>query len=83
MYMEDVGGTTPISLANACYACSTCYSNSATTQFKIHDLDLFKELIDTSADLKVNSFPANLMGPATRKIVDAGESLGYFMEPMP
>ncbi|MGB9979204.1 GMC family oxidoreductase N-terminal domain-containing protein [Methanobacterium sp.] len=83
MYLEDVGGTTPVSLANACYACSTCYSNSATTQFKIHDLDLFKELIDASADLKVNPFPANLMGPATRKIVDAGESLGYFMEPMP
>ncbi len=83
MYLEDIGGTTPVSLANACYACSTCYSNSATTQFKIHDLDLFKELIDASADLKVSPFPANLMGPATRKIVDAGESLGYFMEPMP
>ena len=83
MYLEDVGGTTPVSLANACYACSTCYSNSATTQFKIHDLDLFKELIDASADLKVNPFPANLMGPATRKIVNAGESIGYFMEPMP
>ncbi len=83
MFMEDIGGTTPVSLANACYACSTCYSNSATTQFKIHDLDLFKELIDASADLKVSSFPANLMGPATRKLVDAGESLGYFMEPMP
>jgi len=83
MYLEDVGGTTPVSLANACYACSTCYVNSVTTQFKIHDLDLFKELIDASADLKVNPFPANLMGPATRKIVDAGESLGYFMEPMP
>lgn len=83
MYMEDVGGTTPVSLANACYACSTCYSNSATTQFKIHDLDLFEELIDASADLKVNPFPANLMESATRKIVEAGESLGYFMEPMP
>ena len=83
MYLEDVGGTTPVSLANACYACSTCYANSVTTQFKIHDLDLFKELIDASADLKVSPFPANLMGPATRKIVDAGESLGYFMEPMP
>ncbi|MEL7670151.1 GMC family oxidoreductase N-terminal domain-containing protein [Methanobacterium sp.] len=83
MYLEDVGGTTPVSLANACYTCSTCYSNSATKQFKIHDLDLFKELIDAGADLKVSPFPANLMGPATRKIVDAGESLGYFMEPMP
>ncbi|MEN4007475.1 MAG: GMC family oxidoreductase [Methanobacteriaceae archaeon] len=83
MYMEGVGGTTPVSLANACYACSTCYSNSATAQFKIHDLDLFKELIDASVDLKVSPFPANLMGPATRKIVEAGERLGFFMEPMP
>ena len=83
MYVEDVGGTTPVSLANACYACSTCYSNSATIQFKVHDLDLFKELIDASTDLKVSPLPAKLMGPATRKIVKAGESLGYFMEPMP
>ncbi len=83
MYIEDVGGTTPVSLANACYACSACYSNSATTQFKIHDIDLFKELIEASTDLKVNPFPADLMGPATRKIVECGESLGFFMEPMP
>ncbi len=83
MYIEDVGGTTPVSLANACYACSTCYANSATTQFQIHDLDLFKELIEASGDLKVNPFPADLMGPATRKIVECGESLGFFMEPMP
>lgn len=83
MYMEDVGGTTPVSLANACYACSTCYSNSAITQFKIHDIDLIRELIEASMDLKVSPFPADLMGPATRKIVEAGENLGYFMEPMP
>jgi choline dehydrogenase-like flavoprotein len=81
--MEDLGGTTPVSLANACYACSTCYSNAATTQFNIHDVDLFKELIEASTDLKVSPFPADLMGPATRKIVKAGENLGYFMEPMP
>ena len=83
MYIEDVGGTTPVSLANACYACSTCYSNSTTAVFKIHDIDLFKELIEASKDLKVSPFPADLMGPATCKIVDAGESLGFFMEPMP
>lgn len=83
MFIEDVGGTTPVSLANACYACSTCYSNSATTQFQIHDIDLFKELIEASGDLNVSPLPANLMGPATRKIVEAGENLGYFMEPMP
>jgi len=83
MYIEGVGGTTPVSLANACYACSTCYANSATAQFKIHDMDLFEELIDASADLKVSPFPADLMGHATRKIVEAGKSLGFFMEPMP
>ncbi|MBI5680209.1 MAG: GMC family oxidoreductase [Methanobacterium sp.] len=83
MYIEDLGGTTPVSLANACYACSNCYSNSATNQFKIHGIDLFKELIDASADLKVSPFPADLMGPATCKIVDAGENIGFFMEPMP
>ena len=83
MYMEDVGGTTPVSLANACYSCSACYSNSATTQFKIHDIDLFKELIDAGADLKVSPLPADLMGSTTREMVDAGKSLGYYMEPMP
>lgn len=83
MHIEDVGGTTNVSLANACYACSTCYSNSATKQFSIHDIELFKELIEASTDLKVSSFPAGLMGSATRKIVEAGENLGYFMEPMP
>ncbi|MGZ7209721.1 MAG: GMC family oxidoreductase N-terminal domain-containing protein [Methanobacterium sp.] len=83
MYMEDVGGTTPVSLANACFACSTCYSNAATTQFKVHDLDLFKELLEASGDLKVSPLPANLMGPATRRVVETGQNLGYFMEPMP
>lgn len=83
MHIEDVGGTTSVSLANACYACSTCYSNSATKQFSIHDIDLFKELIESSTDLKVSPFPVDLMGPATRKIVEAGEILGYVMEPMP
>ena len=83
MYLEDVGGTTPVALANACYACSTCYANSATIQFKIHEIDLFRELIEASGDLKVNPFPADLMGPATRKMVDCGKSLNFFMEPMP
>lgn len=83
MYIEDVGGTTPVALANACYACTTCYENSATKQFEIHSIDLFKELLESSKDLKVGPYPANLMGPATRKIVDAAESIGVFMEPMP
>jgi len=83
MHIEGVGGTTPVSLANACYACTSCYKNSATTQFKGHDIELFEELIEVSNELKVGSLPKEMMGPATRKVVDEGEKLGYFMEPMP
>ncbi|MDD3985163.1 MAG: GMC family oxidoreductase N-terminal domain-containing protein [Methanobacterium sp.] len=83
MNIEGVGGTTPVSLANACYACASCYKNSATAQFKVHDMELFEELLDTSNDLKVGSLPADKMGKATRKIVEECEKLRYFMEPMP
>ncbi|AXV39282.1 GMC family oxidoreductase N-terminal domain-containing protein [Methanobacterium sp. BAmetb5] len=83
MYIEGVGGTTPVSLANACYACTTCYSNSPTAQFKIHDLELFEELMEASRDLKVGPLPQTRTGPVTRKIWDAAEKLGYFVEPMP
>lgn len=83
MYIEAVGGTTPVSLANACYACTSCYSNSPTAQFKIHDLELFEELIEASRDLNVGPLPQNLTGPATRKIWETAEKLGYFVEPMP
>jgi choline dehydrogenase-like flavoprotein len=83
MNIEGLGGTTPVSLANACYACTSCYKNSATAQFKGFDLELFEELLEASKELKVGSLPAEKMGPATRMIVDKGEKLGYFMEPMP
>jgi len=83
MYIEGVGGTTPVSLANACYACTTCYSNSPTAQFKIHDLELFEELMEASKDMNVGPLPQTLTGPVTRKIWDATEKLGYFVEPMP
>ncbi len=83
MYIEGVGGTTPVSLANACYACTACYSNSPTAQFKIHDLELFEELMEASRDLKVGPLPQTRTGPVTRKIWDAAEKLGYFVEPMP
>ena len=83
MHIEGVGGTTPVSLANACYACTSCYKNSATAQFKGHDLELFEELLDASKELKVGSLPREMMGPATRMLIDEGEKLGYFMEPMP
>ncbi|HEX7468978.1 MAG TPA: GMC family oxidoreductase N-terminal domain-containing protein, partial [Methanobacterium sp.] len=83
MHIEGFGGTTPVSLANACYACTSCYKNSATAQFKGYDLELFEELLDASRELKVGSLPAEMMGPATRIVVEEGEKLGYFMEPMP
>lgn len=83
MYIEGVGGTTPVSLANACYACTSCYSNSPTAQFKIHDLEVFEELLEASQDLKVGPLPQTRSGPVTRKIWDAMEKLGYFVEPMP
>ncbi len=83
MHIEGFGGTTPASLANACYACTSCYKNSATAQFKGYDLELFEELLDASRELKVGSLPAEMMGPATRMVVEEGEKLGYFMEPMP
>ena len=83
MHIEGFGGTTPVSLANACYACTSCYKNSATAQFKGYDLELFEELLDASKELKVGSLPAEMMGPATRMVVEEGKKLGYFMEPMP
>ena len=83
MEIVGVGGTTPVSLANACYACTSCYKNSATAQFKGHDLELFEELLDASKELKVGSLPSHLMGPATTRLMREGEKLGYFMEPMP
>lgn len=83
MYMEGIGGTTPVSLANACYACTSCYKNSATTQFKVHDIELFKEFLDVSKELNVGILPREMMGPATLKIISAGEKLGHQIEPMP
>ena len=83
MHIEGFGGTTPVSLANACYACTSCYKNSVTAQFKGYDLELFEELLDASKELKIGSLPSEMMGPATRMVVEEGERLGYFMEPMP
>ena len=50
---------------------------------KDFDLELFEELLEASNELNVGSLPADMMGPATRLIVDKGEKLGYIMEPMP
>ncbi|HEY0196391.1 MAG TPA: FAD-binding protein, partial [Methanobacterium sp.] len=83
LHVEGLGGTTTVSLANACYSCSACYHNSAISQLKSHDLNLFEELIEASGDLKVNSLPREFMGPATIKIAKAADELGYIVEPMP
>ena len=83
MYIEGMGGTTTISLANACYSCSACYHNSAISQLENHDLNLFEELIEASGDLKVSPLPREFMGPATIKIAKAAEKLGFIVESMP
>lgn len=83
MNVEGVGGTTTVTLANACYSCSACYHNSAVSQLKSHDLNLFEELMETSSDLNVSPIPRKFMGPATIKIAKAAEKLGYIVEAMP
>ncbi|HTX61010.1 MAG TPA: GMC family oxidoreductase N-terminal domain-containing protein, partial [Methanobacterium sp.] len=83
MYSEGMGGTTTISLANACYSCSACYYNSAISQMENHDLILFEELIEASGDLKVSPLPREFMGPATIKLAKAAEKLGFIVESMP
>ncbi|MCK9150707.1 FAD-dependent oxidoreductase [Methanobacterium alcaliphilum] len=83
MYLEGVGGTTTVSMANACYACSSCYADSTTTQFQRHDLELYDEFLEASQEMNVNPLPFEYRGPITQKITDAGEKLGFFMEAMP
>lgn len=83
MHIEGMGGTTTISLANACYSCSACYHNSATSQLEKYDLNLFEELIEASGDLKVSPLPREFMGPTTIKIAKAMEKLGFIVESMP
>lgn len=83
MYVEGVGGTTTVSLANACYACSSCYVDSTTTQFQRHDLELYEEFLEASKEMNVHPLPFEYRGPITQKIADAGEKLGFFTEAMP
>lgn len=83
MYSEGMGGTTTVSLANACYSCSACYHNSAISQMEDHDVVLFEELIEASGDLKVSPLPRDFMGPATLKIAKTAEKLGFIVESMP
>ncbi|MBQ9026475.1 MAG: GMC family oxidoreductase [Methanobrevibacter sp.] len=81
--IEEIGGTTTSSLGNACFSCSGCYSNSIMQQFEDKNLNIFEELLEASGELNVKYFPKKLWGNSTQLIADAGEQLGYIVEPMP
>ena len=81
--IEEVGGTTTSSIGNACFSCSGCYTNSIMQQFEDKNLDIFEELLEASGELNVTYFPKKSWGHATKLIADAGNDLGYVVEPMP
>ena len=81
--IEEIGGTTTSSIGNACFSCSGCYTNSIMQQFEDKDLNIFEELIEASEELNVTYFPKKLWGHSTQLIAQAGEELGYIVEPMP
>lgn len=81
--IEEIGGTTTSSIGNACFSCSGCYSNSIIQQFEDKNLDIFEELLEASGELNVTYFPKKLWGHSTQLISNAGEELGYVVEPMP
>ena len=81
--IEEIGGTTPSSIGNACFSCSGCYENSIMQQFEDKNLDILEELMEASGELKVTYFPKKLWGHSTQLIADAGTELGYIVEPMP
>lgn len=81
--IEEIGGTTTSSIGNACFSCSGCYSNSIMQQFEDKDLNIFEELLEASEELNVTYFPKKLWGHSTQLIAQAGEELGYIVEPMP
>lgn len=81
--IEEIGGTTASSIGNACFSCSGCYSNSIMQQFKDKNLDIFEELLESSGELNVKYFPKKSWGHSTQLIAQAGEELGYIVEPMP
>lgn len=82
-YVEELGGTTLVSIGNACFSCSGCYSNSIMDQLKQQEINLLPELLEAGNELKVTFFPKKLWGKSTTKIADAGKKLGYEIEPMP
>lgn len=81
--IEEIGGTTPSSIGNACFSCSGCYSNSIMQQFEDQNLDIFEELLEASGELNVIYFPKKIWGHSTQLIAQAGDELGYIVEPMP
>lgn len=81
--IEEIGGTTTASIGNACFSCSGCYTNSIMQQFEDKNLDIFEELLEASGELNVTYFPKKLWGHSTQLIADAGDELGYIVEPMP
>ena len=81
--INEIGGTTTSSIGNACFSCSGCYSNSIMQQFEDKNLDIFEELLEASGELNVTYFPKKLWGKSTQFIAEAGEELGYIVEPMP
>lgn len=81
--IEEIGGTTASSIGNACFSCSGCYSNSIMQQFEDKNLNIFEELLEASGELNVSYFPKKLWGHSTQLIAQAGEELGYIVEPMP
>lgn len=81
--IEEIGGTTTSSIGNACFSCSGCYTNSIMQQFEDKNLDIFEELLEASGELKVTYFPKKLWGHSTQLIAQAGDELGYIVEPMP
>ncbi len=81
--IEEVGGTTPSSIGNACFSCSGCYSNSIIQQFEDKNLNIFEELLEASGELHVTYFPKKLWGHSTNLMAEAGDELCYIVEPMP
>lgn len=82
-YVEELGGTTPVSIGNACFSCSGCYANAITTQFKNVDLNILQELLEASNELNVNYFPAKKWGKSTNYLSESAKELGFEVEPMP
>ena len=81
--IEEIGGTTTSSIGNACFSCSGCYTNSIMQQFEDKNLNIFEELLEASGELNIRYFPKKQWGHATQLIAEAGQELGYIVEPMP